>query len=39
MGPVGAFGALSREDDHDIGVYLTTIAPIDGGNIPSCTSP
>jgi mono/diheme cytochrome c family protein len=38
-GPVGAFGALSREDDHDIGVYLTTIAPIDGGDIPACTLP
>jgi mono/diheme cytochrome c family protein len=38
-GPVGAFGALSREDDHDIGVYLTTIAPVDGGDIPACTMP
>jgi hypothetical protein len=38
-GPLGAFGALSREDDRDIGLYLTTIAPIDGGDIPSCTSP
>jgi mono/diheme cytochrome c family protein len=38
-GPLGAFGALSREDERDIGLYVTTIAPIDGGDIPSCTNP
>ena len=38
-GPLGAFGALSRDDDRDIGLHLTTIPPIDGGDIPSCANP
>jgi mono/diheme cytochrome c family protein len=38
-GPLGAFGALSREDARDIGWYLTTIPPIDGGDIPACANP
>jgi hypothetical protein len=36
FGPFGSFGGMHAPDAHDIGVYLTTLAPIDGGNIPQC---
>jgi hypothetical protein len=36
-GPIGAFGALLAGDAHDIGVYLTTIPPVAGGDrSPQC---
>jgi hypothetical protein len=35
-GPVGAFGGLLAPDARDIGNYLTTLPPIDGGEIPRC---
>jgi mono/diheme cytochrome c family protein len=38
-GPFGALGALSRDDAHDIGLYLTTIPPVDGGDTPACVKP
>jgi mono/diheme cytochrome c family protein len=39
FGPVGGFGGLTDEDARDIGLYLTTIPPIDGGEIPTCSIP
>jgi mono/diheme cytochrome c family protein len=38
-GPLGALGAISRDDARDIGLYLTTIPPVDGGDIPVCVNP
>ena len=35
-GPVGGFGGMLAQDALDIGAYLTTLAPIDGGDIPLC---
>jgi mono/diheme cytochrome c family protein len=35
-GPVGALGALTQQDAHDIGEYLTTIPPVPGGVVPTC---
>jgi len=35
-GPVGGLGGLLAQDALDIGNYLTTIPPIDGGDIPQC---
>jgi hypothetical protein len=35
-GPLGSLGGILPGDAHDIGVYLTTLAPIDGGDIPRC---
>jgi mono/diheme cytochrome c family protein len=35
-GPVGGLGGMLTQDAHDIGVYLTTLAPVDGGDIPQC---
>jgi hypothetical protein len=38
-GPLGGFGGLLDGDAHDIGVYLTTIPPIAGGDdAPQCTA-
>jgi mono/diheme cytochrome c family protein len=36
FGPVGSLGGLLAQDALDIGNYLTTIPPIDGGDIPQC---
>jgi mono/diheme cytochrome c family protein len=35
-GPVGGLGGITGQDAHDIGVYLTTIAPVAGGDVPTC---
>jgi len=35
-GPTGALGGLSPADARAIGLYLTTIAPIAGDDVPSC---
>jgi mono/diheme cytochrome c family protein len=35
-GPAGGLGALTAQDAHDIGVYLTTIPPVPGGTVPTC---
>ena len=35
-GPFGAFGGMTSDDALDIGYYLTTLPPIDSGEIPSC---
>lgn len=35
-GPFGAFGGLTDSDTLDIGLYLTSLPPIDSGDIPSC---
>lgn len=35
-GPIGAFGGLTADDAHDIGVYLTTIPAVPGGVVPTC---
>jgi mono/diheme cytochrome c family protein len=35
-GPFGGFAGLSQQDATDIGVYLTTLPPIDSGQIPVC---
>jgi mono/diheme cytochrome c family protein len=36
FGPLGGLGGLQAQDALDIGNYVTTIAPIDGGDIPQC---
>jgi len=38
-GPFGALGGILPSDAHDIGVYLTTIPPVDGGDIARCSAP
>lgn len=38
-GPNGAYGGLTDQDALDIGVYLTTLEPIDNGVIEDCTPP
>jgi mono/diheme cytochrome c family protein len=35
-GPTGALGGLSPADAQAIGVYLTTIAPVAGDDVPRC---
>jgi mono/diheme cytochrome c family protein len=35
-GPSGGLAGLSQDDAADIGVYLTTLPPIESGEIPSC---
>lgn len=35
-GPLGAFGGMTADDALDIGYYLTTLPPLDSGDIPSC---
>jgi mono/diheme cytochrome c family protein len=35
-GPVGGFGGMLAQDARDIGNYLTTLPPVDGGEIPRC---
>ncbi len=35
-GPAGALGGLSTADAHAIGVYLTTLAPVAGDDVPRC---
>ena len=35
-GPMGSFGGMTADDALDIGIYLTTLPPIDSGGIPSC---
>jgi mono/diheme cytochrome c family protein len=35
-GPTGSLGGLSPSDAHAIGVYLTTIPPVVGDNVPQC---
>ncbi len=35
-GPSGALGGLSLPDAEAIGVYLTTIAPVAGDDVPTC---
>jgi mono/diheme cytochrome c family protein len=35
-GPSGSFGGLLAQDARDIGTYLTTLAPVDAGDIPRC---
>jgi hypothetical protein len=37
-GPTGALGGLSPQDARAIGVYLTTIAPVAGDNVPQCSA-
>jgi mono/diheme cytochrome c family protein len=37
-GPEGGFGGMVEQDARDIGNYLTTLAPIDGGDIPRCSA-
>ncbi len=39
VGPMGAFGNLTDEDALAIGVYLTTIAPVDNMIATDCTPP
>ena len=39
VGPKGAYGGLTDEDATDIGIYLTTLAPVDNGAIPFCVAP
>ena len=36
FGPVGGLGGILAQDALDIGNYLTTIPPVDGGEIPQC---
>jgi mono/diheme cytochrome c family protein len=38
-GMMMAFGGLTDEDALAIGVYLTTLAPVDSGTIPDCMPP
>jgi mono/diheme cytochrome c family protein len=38
-GPTGAFGGITDEDALAIGIYLTTLLPIDSGGIPLCIAP
>ena len=35
-GPTGSLGGITADDALDIGIYLTTLPPIDSGAIPSC---
>ena len=35
-GPTGTFGSLSDQDALDIGLYVTTLPPIESGDIPQC---
>lgn len=35
-GPTGSFGGILDGDARDIGTYLTTLPPVDGGEIPRC---
>ena len=35
-GPAGTFGGLTDADALDIGIYVTTLPPIDSGDIPVC---
>jgi hypothetical protein len=35
-GPMGSFGGMLADDALDIGLYLTTLPPIDSGDIPTC---
>ncbi len=35
-GPFGSFGGMTADDALDIGYYLTSLPPIDSGNIPNC---
>ncbi len=35
-GPTGALGGLSLADANAIGVYLTTLAPVAGDDVPQC---
>jgi hypothetical protein len=38
-GPGGSFGGLTDDDALDIGSYVTTLAPVAGGDVPQCPSP
>ncbi len=35
-GPMGGFAGMTADDALDIGLYLTTLPPIDSGPIPTC---
>ena len=35
-GPFGSFGGMLPDDASDIGVYLTTLAPVAGEDAPAC---
>jgi mono/diheme cytochrome c family protein len=37
-GPAGAFGGMRVQDAEDIGTYLTTLPPIDSGDVPRCST-
>ncbi len=37
VGPMGAFSGMTMEDAEAIGIYLTTLEPIDNGTFPECT--
>ena len=36
---MGAFGTLTPGDALDIGYYVTTLPPIDSGEVPQCPVP
>jgi hypothetical protein len=36
FGPMGSFGGMTADDAFDIGTYITTLPPIDSGDIPRC---
>ncbi|MGB7214894.1 MAG: cytochrome c, partial [Gammaproteobacteria bacterium] len=38
-GPMMAFGGLTESDAADIGIYLTTIPPVESDAFPACTPP
>jgi hypothetical protein len=35
-GPMGGYANLTDDDALDIGVYLSTLSPVDSGQIPEC---
>jgi mono/diheme cytochrome c family protein len=39
FGPTGAFGGLTKEDQTNIGYYITSLPPIKNANIPFCNDP
>ncbi len=38
-GPMGSYAALTDDDALDIALYITTLPPIDSGEIPQCPIP
>ncbi len=38
-GPMGSYAALTDDDALDLGWYVTTLPPIDSGDIPQCPTP